>query len=88
MKTSLWIKKKQTVQTKKLLSLILNIKVIGSDIHTNVNDKRDDFGFPIVKSDGWAVTFSGSHRMVLIFRSWQDLLGVVLAFSISILKIS
>ena len=26
----------------------LNIKVIGSDIHTTVNDKRDDFGFPIV----------------------------------------
>ena len=26
----------------------LNIKVIGSDIHTSVYDKRDDFGFPIV----------------------------------------
>ena len=26
----------------------LNIKVIGSDIHTIVYDKRDDFGFPIV----------------------------------------
>ena len=25
-----------------------NIKVIGSNIHTSVNDKRDDFGFPIV----------------------------------------
>ena len=24
-----------------------NIKVIGSDIHTSVYDKRDDFGFPI-----------------------------------------
>ena len=30
------------------LFLILNIKVIGSDIHTSVYDKRDDFGFPIV----------------------------------------
>ena len=28
--------------------LDLNIKVIGSDIHTNVYDKRDDFGFPII----------------------------------------
>ena len=28
--------------------LDLNIKVIGNDIHTSVNDKRDDFGFPIV----------------------------------------
>ena len=26
----------------------LNIKVIGSDIHTSDYDKRDDFGFPIV----------------------------------------
>ena len=24
------------------------IKVIGSNIHTSVNDKSDDFGFPIV----------------------------------------
>ena len=28
--------------------LDLNITVIGSDINTSVNDKRDDFGFPIV----------------------------------------
>ena len=28
--------------------LDLNIKVIGSDIHTSVYDKRDDFEFPIV----------------------------------------
>ena len=28
--------------------LELNIKVIGSDIHTSVYDKRHDFGFPIV----------------------------------------
>ena len=28
--------------------LDFNIKVIGSDIHTSVYDKRDDFGFPIV----------------------------------------
>ena len=28
------------------------------------------------------------HRTVLTFRSWLDLLGVVLAFWISILKIS
>ena len=26
----------------------MNIKVAGSDIHTSVYDKRDDFGFPIV----------------------------------------
>ena len=28
--------------------LDLNIEVIGSNIHTSVYDKRDDFGFPIV----------------------------------------
>ena len=34
------------------------------------------------------VTFQDSHRTVFTFRSWLDLLGVVLAFCISILKIS
>ena len=28
----------------------LNIKVIGSDVHTSVYDKRDDFGFPSFNS--------------------------------------
>ena len=37
---------------------------------------------------GWVVTFLDSHRTVFTFRSWLDLLGVVLAFWISILKIS
>ena len=39
-------------------------------------------------SNGWVVTFQDSHRMVFTFRSRLDLLGVVLAFWISILKIS
>ena len=38
-------------------------------------------------SHGWVVTFQDSHRTVFTFRSWLDLLGVVLAFWISILKI-
>ena len=33
---------------KETSFLDLNIKVIDSDIHTSVYDKRDDFGFPIV----------------------------------------
>ena len=41
-----WIK--QILQTEETSFLDLNIKVIGSDIHTSVYDKRDDFGFPIV----------------------------------------
>ena len=79
---------KAITSDKETSFLDLNIKVIGSDIHTSVYDKRDDFGFPIVISHGWVVTFQDSHRTVFTFRSWLDLLGVVLAFWISILKIS
>ena len=32
---------------KETFILDLNIKVIGSDIHTSVYDERDDFGFTI-----------------------------------------
>ena len=53
---------------------------------TSVYDKRDDFGFPIVNFPGWVVMFPDSHRMVFTFLSWLDLLGVALAFRISILK--
>ena len=54
----------------------LNIKVIGNNIHTSVYDKREDFGFPIVNFPWLSgdVPRLPSH--------------VVLAFSISILKIS
>ena len=39
---------KANTSEKETSFLDLNIKVIGSDIHTSVYDKRDDFGFPIV----------------------------------------
>ena len=39
---------KANTSDKETFFLDLNIKVIGSDIHTSVYDKRDDFGFPIV----------------------------------------
>ena len=39
---------KAITSDKETSFLDLNIKVIGSDIYTSVNDKRDDFGFPIV----------------------------------------
>ena len=79
---------KANTSDKETSFLDLNIKVIGSDIHTSVYDKLDDFGFPIVISHGWVMTFQDSHRTVFTFRSWLDLLGVVLAFWISILQIS
>ena len=69
---------------KETSFLDLNIKVIGSHVHTSVYDKRDDFGFPIVNFP-W---LSGdSHRSVFTYFIWLDLLGVALAFRISILKI-
>ena len=40
---------KTNTSDKETSFLDLNIKVIGSDIHTSVYDKRDDFRFPIVK---------------------------------------
>ena len=39
---------KANTSDKETSFLDLNIKVIGSEIHTSVYDKRDDFGFPIV----------------------------------------
>ena len=39
---------KANTSDKETSFLGLNIKVIGSDVHTSVYDKCDDFGFPIV----------------------------------------
>ena len=39
---------KANTSDKETSFLDLNIKVIGSYVHTSVYDKRDDFGFPIV----------------------------------------
>ena len=39
---------KANTSDKKKSFLDLNIKIIRSDIHNSVYDKRDDFGFPIV----------------------------------------
>ena len=44
--------------------------------------------FLLLISHGWVVTFPDSQRTVFIFRSWLDLIDVVLAFWISILNIS
>ena len=52
---------------------------------TTKNAMTSDFLSSI--SPGWVVMFLDSHRMVLTFFSWLDLLEVALAFRISILKI-
>ena len=77
---------KANTSDKETSFLDLNIKVIGSDIHTTTNAMTSDFLLLI--SLGWVVTFQDSHLTVFTFRSWLDLLDVVLAFWISILKIS
>ena len=47
--TELQLIKANTSEDKETSFLDLNIKVIANDVHTSVCDKRDDFGFPIVK---------------------------------------
>ena len=39
---------KAITSDKETSFLDFDIKVVGSDVHTSVYDKRDDFGFPIV----------------------------------------
>ena len=73
-----WIR--QICQTKILFFWDLNIKVICTDIHTSVHDKRDALVFLLLISYGWVVTFQDYHHTVFTFCSWLELLGVVLAF--------
>ena len=70
---------KANTSDKETPFLDLNIKVIGSAIHTNVSLSS--------MPPGWMIMFLDSHRTVFTFYSWLHLLGVVLAFWISILKI-
>ena len=78
---------KANTSDKETSFLDLNIKVIGSGVHTSVYDKRDDFGFLIVNFPLLSGDVLRHHLMVFTFLSWLDLLGVALAFRISILKI-
>ena len=55
---------------KETSFLDLNITVIGSNIPTSVNDKRDDFGFILTYSSGWVVMFRDSHHALVIFHSY------------------
>ena len=48
--TELQLNKVYTSDKEIISSMDLNIKLIGSDDHTSVYDKRDYFGFPIVNS--------------------------------------
>ena len=77
---------KAITSDKETSFLDLNIKLVGSDIHTSVYDKRDDFGFPIVNFpwfSGDVELFLDSHLMLLTFLSYLDLLDFALAFRIT-----
>ena len=67
--------------------LDVNIKVTGCDVHTSIYDKRDDFWFSIVNFPLLSGGVPRIHRIVFKFLSSLDLLGVALAFQISIQKI-
>ena len=81
---------KANTSDKKTSILDLNIKVIGSNIHTSDYDKRDDFGFPIVNLP-W---LSGDVPRLQSYGIYISQLFkfarccLVLAFWISIQKIS
>ena len=55
---------KANTSDKETSFLDLNIKVIGSNIHTSVYDKCDNFGSP-----GWVVMFLDSHHTEFILCS-------------------
>ena len=78
---------KANTSDKETSLLDLNIKVIGLDVHTSVYDKRDDFGFPIVNFHWLSGDVPRFQSYGVLPFSVLDLLGVALAFRISILKI-
>ena len=85
---------KANTSDKETSFLDLNIKVIGNDIHTSVYDKRDDFGFPIVKENGrsstiYALTLhdcSNRHdHMINPIRVFTCPLGYTLSINVALL---
>ena len=81
-------KNKANTSDKETLFLDLNIKVIGSDIHTHVpalTTNAMTSVFLLLIYYGWVVSFPDSNSTAFTFRSWLDLLDVVVAFWISIL---
>ena len=62
----------------------LNIKVIVAAFMPVFTTNAMTSDFQSLISHGYVVTFPDSHRTVFTFRSWLDLLDVVLAFWISI----
>ena len=60
---------KAITSDKELSFLDLDIKVVGSDVHTSVYDKRDDFGFPIVNFLWFSGDVPRLHSLLFTFLS-------------------
>ena len=78
---------KANTSDKETSFLDLNIQVIGSDVHTSVYDKCDEFGFPIVNFPWLSCDVPRLPSYGVYISQFLDLLGAALAFRISILKI-
>ena len=61
------------------------MNVIESNVHTCQALKIDTMTLDLLSSISpvWLIMFLDSNRTLFTFRIWLDLLGVVLAFSIS-----
>ena len=79
------VKKQRSVYSFDFQTYYVKKILLHIHIYTNRNPvvQWRHFRFP----PGWVVMFLDSHRTVFTFLSWLDLLGVALAFWISILKI-
>ena len=60
---------KAVTSDKETPFLDFDIKVVGSDVHTSVYDKRDDLDFLSSISPGLMVMFLDSHLMLFTFLS-------------------
>ena len=74
-----YLSDKTSVEQRKYF-LYLNIIYIGSDIHTSVYDKRDDFGFPIVNFSWLSGDVPRLPSTVFTFPSLLNLLGLKYRF--------
>ena len=72
---------------KETSFLDLNIKIIGSDVHVSVYDKRDDFAFPIVNFPWFSGDVSRLPSYGVYISKLIRFARCLLAFRISILKI-
>ena len=79
---------KTNTSDKETSFLDLNMKVIDSNVHTSVYDKRDDFGFPIADFLWLSGDVPRLPSYGFYIFSWLDLLGVAVAFLIYFLKSS